>query len=403
MLVPLPHDQIEIDTPVPVTIRDGRGQLLLRSGEVVRNERERELLYLHGPHVEASEYKAWLYEYTTKLDRLLRSDSNLSDIAKARLPSDFRRHGPASEADDPVTAWPDLHHAVTLLQRQVTSHEDLIQRLDQVEQRMQALLEAEPDRSLFMIVQLLQDPQVGYCAAHALATAAAVTMLAQALVLPQPEQQAMRRAALTMNIGISRLLDERANRPLPVSAAQQQALDEHPLRSMVLLHRLGITDTTWLDLVRDHHEMPDGSGYPARKRGLPLTQQVLRLCDAMFEHHSQRPGITAGTGNLPPAARTLMLDDAGKPHALGAAWLRRLGLYLPGSFVQLANGEIAAVVRRGAKATAPRLLSLVSRQGSPLGEPMSRDGADPDHEVRSVVPRASVKVNIDPRKLLARI
>ena len=221
--------------------------------------------------------------------------------------------------------------------------------------------------------------------------------------LPQPEQQAMRRAALTMNIGISRLLDERANRPLPVSAAQQQALDEHPLRSMVLLHRLGITDNTWLDLVRDHHEMPDGSGYPARKRGLPLTQQVLRLCDAMFEHHSQRPGITAGTGNLPPAARTLMLDDAGKPHALGAAWLRRLGLYLPGSFVQLANGEIAAVVRRGAKATAPRLLSLVSRQGSPLGEPMSRDGADPDHEVRSVVPRASVKVNIDPRKLLARI
>ncbi|MCD6666517.1 MAG: hypothetical protein LT081_10595, partial [Hydrogenophaga sp.] len=78
MLVPLPHDQIEIDTPVPVTIRDGRGQLLLRSGEVVRNERERELLYLHGPHVDASEYKAWLYEYTTKLDRLLRSDSNLS-------------------------------------------------------------------------------------------------------------------------------------------------------------------------------------------------------------------------------------------------------------------------------------------------------------------------------------
>jgi hypothetical protein len=403
MLVPLPPDQIELDSPIPVAIWDGQGNLLLRSGESVRNERERDLLYQHGPHVRASEYKAWLYGYTTQLDRLLRSGSSLNDIARTRLPADFRRMTASDENVDPVTEWPDLHTAVTHLHRQTTSLTDLLQRVDHVEQRMRTLLHADPDRSLFMLVSLLQDTQIGFSAAHALATAAGASLIAQTLDLPATEQQALHRAALTMNIGISRLLDERANRPLPATPAQQQALIEHPLRSMLLLHRLGVTDTVWLDLVRDHHEMPDGSGFPARKRSLPVIQQLLRLSDAMFEHHSQRPGMTTVGGNLPAGARCLMLDDAGQPHAMGTAWLRKLGLYLPGSVVQLTSGEVAVVVRRGAKATTPKVLSLVSRQGTPLGEPIPRDCADPEHEVRSVVPRTSVKVIVDPRRLLARI
>lgn len=404
MLVPLPINQIEVDLPVPVAIWDAHGKLLLRSGDVVRNEKELELLCLHGPHVRADDYKAWIYGYTTRLDQMVRENRSLQDIARTRLPADFRPPSADEALDtDPVQAWPDLHNAVTLLQRQSTDGADLFGRLGQLERRMLHLIESDPDRALFMLVQQLQDTTVGYCAIHAMASASVATLIARGLDIPATEHQTLRRAALTMNIGISRLLDELSaseGSPLP---AQQIALQEHPLRSMLLLHRLGVTDPDWLDLVRDHHEMPDGSGFPARKRQLPLLQQVLRLADIMCEHLSHRKGVSTGGGQFPPAAKALLLDDSGQPSPLGTAYLRALGIHPPGAFVSLANGELAVVVRRGIRANAPRVLSLIGRHGMPLGEPIPRDTSDPVFEVKGTLPRNAVRVLIDPTKLLARI
>lgn len=404
MLVPLPLEQIEIDVPVPVSLWDGRGRLLLRGGETVRSERERAVLCLHGPHVRAADYKAWTYGYTTRLDQLVRADRSLHDLARVRLPADFRPPAPAAAGeDDPVQAWPDLHSTVTLMQRQSNGLSDLLQRLDTAEQRMRRLLDSQPDRSLFMLTQMLQDPQVGYCAAHALASAAASLLVARALLIGDEEQRALLRAALTMNIGISRFMDDLRRPSGDVTPAQLRAVQEHPLRGMLLLHRLGVTDPLWLELVRDHHEMPDGSGYPAGKHlQQALPQNLLRLADIMFEHIGlgREPGGSTPLSTAP--ARRLLLDDQGRPNPLGAAFLRTLGLYLPGTFVQLASGETAIVVRRGAKATTPRVLTLVNRQGLPLGEPVSRDCAEPGCEVVAAVPAQAVKVLVSPGKLLAR-
>lgn len=405
MLVPLPIDQIEVDSPVPVAIWDVHGKLLLRSGDKVRSDKEREILCLHGPHVRAADYKAWIYGYTTRLDQMVRNNHSLQDIARTRLPADFRPPSADDPLDeDPIQAWPDLHHSVTLLQRQSVHQTDLMVRLDAVERRMLHLLISEPDRSLFMLVQLLQDPALGYCAAHALATASVATLVARQLEIPEPEQQTLRRAALTMNISITRLLDGLALASNAPSAAQHDAINEHPLRSMLLLHRLGVADPDWLELVRDHHEMPDGSGYPAHKHLLSMPQQVLRLSDIMCEHLGQRSADASSTSTpLPASARLLLLDDSGRPGPLGTAYLRAVGIHPPGSFVSLSNGELGVVVRRGARANAPRVLSLVGKHGMPLGEPISRDCGEPNLDVRSPLSHTAVKVRLDPHRLLARI
>ena len=404
MLVPLSIDQIEVDAPVPVAIWDAHGKLLLRSGDVIRSQKEREVIGLHGPHVRAADYKAWVYGYTSRLDQMVRNNRSLQDIAQTRLPSDFKLQQADDAVDsDPIQVWPDLHNSVTLLQRQSSSQTDLITRLDAVEQRLLRMLIVDPDRSLFMVMHLLQDPAVGYCAAHALAVTATVSLVARSLDVPPQEQQALRRAALTMNTGITRLMDALSAGASEPSPVQREALIEHPLRSMLLLHRLGVTDPLWLELVRDHHEMPDGSGYPAGKRHPPMLQQILRLADLMCEHLCQRHTEAVATGTLPMQARLMLLDDKGQPSPLGAAYLRCMGFHPPGCFVRLANNESAVVVRRGSRANAPKVLSLVGRHGMPLGEPTTRDCADPTYEVRSLLPRTSVKVLLDPRKLLARI
>lgn len=57
-----------------------------------------------------------------------------------------------------------------------------------------------------------------------------------------------------MNIGMNALQDELALQREPLTTAQQQAVQRHPLQSQALLARLFVNDALWLELVARHHE-----------------------------------------------------------------------------------------------------------------------------------------------------
>jgi hypothetical protein len=102
------------------------------------------------------------------------------------------------------------------------------------------------------------------------------------------------------------------------------------------------------------------------------------------------------------AARNIYLGPDGQPSALGAAFVKTLGLYIPGSYVRLANGEVAVVVRRGRRANTPLVFSII-RQGMPLGEPVLRDTQERGFEVKSSEPADDIKVRLNAERLLSRL
>lgn len=71
--------------------------------------------------------------------------------------------------------------------------------------------------------------------------------------------------------------------------------------------------------------------------------------------------------------------------------------------MRLANGEVAVVARRGAKANAPQVFSIVGRQGMPLGEPTLRDTQDPAFEIKAGLTPGDVRVVVNVTRLLSRI
>jgi hypothetical protein len=73
------------------------------------------------------------------------------------------------------------------------------------------------------------------------------------------------------------------------------------------------------------------------------------------------------------AARAIFLDELKKQDEAGAALIKAVGLYPPGTFVRLANGEEGIVLKRGASATEPLVASLMGKSGAPLTEPVPRD------------------------------
>jgi len=77
-----------------------------------------------------------------------------------------------------------------------------------------------------------------------------------------------------------------------------------------------------------------------------------------------------------------------------------VGMYPPGSYVELASGEIGIVIARGRQANLPVVAALVSASGSALHVPAVRETVDKRHAVKCPVPMERVKVRAPHEKLM---
>lgn len=391
--VPLPLEGLQLNKPIPVNIWESNGSLLLRKGEIIEDERHLQNLMAHSPVITETDYRAWSYSYTTQLDQMVRRNNTLDEIAQAGLPSEVHS-GVERETLEPVTDWPDLHASLTTLLHQGAQAQDFVTRLTQLEAKAQRLVAYRPDQALFMLVRLLQDRNLSYCAAHALLVATMCHLVASAAGVAEADQPSLFRAAITMNLGMARLQDELVRQAAPLTDEQQRDVAAHPQRSEAMLRALGVGDKLWLHLVAEHHAPPVEDSEP----GVALS--LLRLADvyvARMTPRASRPALLS-----PQAARGVYLNDKGEPTPLGAVFIRTLGIYPPGSFVRLANDEVAVVVKRGRRANTPQVLSIVGRQGMPLGEPAPRDTMERQYEVKSSVPFDEVRVVLNPARVLSR-
>lgn len=402
MYVPFPIRDIPLGEPLPVHVWDRSGRLLLRKGQIIRDERHREWVAMHDPQVREDEYRAWTYRYTTAIDRALRGNQSLEAIAGVGRPMGFDDTLELAPDERPVSEiWPDLHAALTLLLHQGEAAQDFVGRFLWIERRMHGVLRTRVDDSLFVLTQMVFDRELGYSACHALLCAVIVRLVGQTLAWDEARLQSLQRAALTMNLGMARLHDDLARQDAPLHPEQRRQVLEHPVRSEAILRRLGVHDALWLELVRDHHEQVGGTGYPHGRTEVGLPAQLLRMADVYVARISPRHA-RAGLPS-PRAARDVYLDASGMPTPLGTAFLKALGLYLPGTYVELASGETAVVARRGRRANTPLVFAIVTRDGWPRGEPPLRDTADPAYEIRRPVLADDIRVRLQPAKLLARL
>ncbi|WP_137922214.1 HD domain-containing phosphohydrolase [Hydrogenophaga sp. 2FB] len=402
MYKPLPLDAIALQQPVPVNVWDPKGVLLLRKGEVIHSEQHRGLLMLHGPVVLDADWKAWSYSYTTQLDRMVRDDAPINRIAgltQAHAPE--VPNAPAREEMGPVEFWTDLHASLGTLLHQGASAPQFIERIDRIATRVRDRWRAAPDSCFLVLVQLLFDARMGYSTTHALLSGGLCALVSPHTDLSPTEQGVLLRAALTMNIGMTHAHDAMARQTGPLSVVQRETVQEHPLRSVAVLGQLGVTDPLWLQLVAEQHERSDGGGYPAGTCTTGVAQRLLQIADVYVARLSPREG--RGGFLSQQVARELFMGSDQRPDPLGALFVKHVGFYPPGSYVRLANGEVAVVARRGAKANAPQVFAIVGRQGMPLGEPTLRDTQDPAFEIKAGLTPSDVRVVVNVTRLLSRL
>lgn len=149
-----------------------------------------------------------------------------------------------------------------------------------------------------------------------------------------------------------------------------------------LLATMGVTDPLWLELVRQHHERTDGSGYPRALSGDAILPgaRLLAIADSYAAMVTPRPNRV---GQFPrDALKSLFLERARLyDDPLVQLSIKTLTMHPPGTLARLANGEFAVVRSRQKQNEPMDLWSLYDSSGMPILRPQRRDSTDPAHGI----------------------
>ena len=316
-LLALVQTQLRIDAPLPWNVRDASAKLLLAKGQMLAGKAQRDALLERGVYVDAEEA--------------------LAAAAAA-----------AAQAQRQPSLFGLWERAIWQLERVLRSVAEpgFGTRVDEFAGELTGLVDRDPDIAIYRAVRQDQKRFPIYGRTHALHTATLGLLMGRRLGWDDERTRRLVRAALTMNLSILNLQGRLAAQGVPPTESQRAMLREHPRASAQQLRDAGIEDDHWLTMVEQHHERPDGSGYPRRLRTVVDDALALRHADVFTAKISPRANRAA----LPTqqAARELFADDDGGP--LAGALIKEFGIYPPGDFVKLRSGELAVVIRRGANA-----------------------------------------------------
>lgn len=362
---PLPEvaDLIAIGAPLPFQVLDAQGRLLLAAGHTISSERQLEALHERGACV------IWAEAEAVRQQRAQAAGAASPRIVAQREPTLF-------------DGWEQHLWALDTLLRSLGRDVAQCAEIEALATRHIQLVDRHPDAALFLCVRQDDRRFALYGLAHALHTATVVLLTARLFGADAPRVHTAVCAALTMNAAIVELQARMAEQTDPPTKRQMDEIRLHPTASAERLRASGVSDAAWLAAVEQHHEQTGGGGYPRALMQVNDLARLLRAADVFMAKISPR---AARPPLLPQmAARQLFQEESGSP--LAAALIKAVGVYPPGDFVRLRNGEVAVVTQRAAPGGGARAVGIVDARGKPLTQAPQRDTGVPDFAIAGPVP-----------------
>ncbi|MGC8668463.1 MAG: HD domain-containing phosphohydrolase [Chthonomonadales bacterium] len=125
------------------------------------------------------------------------------------------------------------------------------------------------------------DAKEAYTAEHSRRVAALAAPVGASLGLPASEITCLEFAALVHDVGKIAVPDGILNKPGALTAEEWEIMRRHPSKGAEILNH--VHELAYVaNVVRHHHERPDGSGYPDGLRGeaIPLLSRIIAVADA---------------------------------------------------------------------------------------------------------------------------
>lgn len=145
------------------------------------------------------------------------------------------------------------------------------------------------------VLSLAAEKRDPYTAGHEARVAALSLAIADELHLPADEREGLEFAALLHDVGKIAIPAEILTKPGRLTASEHALVRTHVEHGYEILAPVAF-ERPVAEIVRQHHERPDGSGYPRGLRGEAVLREarILGLADvveAMRSHRPYRPAL----------------------------------------------------------------------------------------------------------------
>lgn len=210
-----------------------------------------------------------------------------------------------------------------------------------------------------------------YTFSHCVHTALLSMALGEAIGLEADELRELGMATMLHDIGKVLIPLEILRKPTKLTDAEWERIKQHPADGAAILLEYPDLPATAPVVAFEHHLHCDMTGYPelSSSRDLALFSMMLSLADvydALTTYRPYRPALrpdeaVAEMGNMPEGKFEPRLAD----------WFRQmLGIYPPGTCVELDSGEWAVVCRSNhSNEMRPTVCVVADRNGVPVPSP----------------------------------
>lgn len=189
-----------------------------------------------------------------------------------------------------------------------------------------------------------------YTAEHCLNVCILAIAFGRFLGMTEAELEKLGLCGLLHDVGKMKVPDEILNKPGPLTPKEFDSMRAHTVHGRnLLMSSKGIPHSV-IDVAYSHHEKMDGTGYPRQLKSSGITEfskiiGIVDAYDAMIADRCYKKGITSTDAlKIIFNDRNTHFDDR-----LALSFIKCIGLYPPGTLVELVNGLVAVVFETNKK------------------------------------------------------
>lgn len=209
-----------------------------------------------------------------------------------------------------------------------------------------------------------------------------------------------------MDVGKARLPDGLLNKSGLLTAHERDELRNHVGYSLEILEGMPGIPSQVMQMVAEHHERYDGSGYPNRMVGKAISPlgKMAGLVDTYDAMTSERPYSRALT-SVEAVSKLYDLRNTGFQSQLVEEFIQAIGVYPTGTLVHMSNHEVGVVIAQNPeRRLRPKLLVILDGDKKAVTRPRYVDMLTVTHDsagepLRIITSLLPGSFGIDPAKV----
>ena len=227
-------------------------------------------------------------------------------------------------------------------------HSGSTPNIDDLNNLSQDIIESVFDNTDALSCLLMLKDSNEYLVEHAINCAILLAMFARAKDMSEAEVEDLTNAGLLMDVGMTSLPRELVAKTGKLNEAEWAEMKTHVDIGVEIAKRLVDPQPIVLDVIANHHERINGSGYPNAKTASEISvysqmAAIVDSYDAMISNRHHRRSVSA-TAALQELERDETLD-----RDLVTEFINAIGLHPVGSLVELHSKNLGIVSKRNSQ------------------------------------------------------